>query len=187
MDTGLLRTRITLDHIPCLRILSVAAGGPPHLAQTVLPLSSTATPLMHHQAITGPSKGTIPATFLLLPDIFTALRQTEGVHHHTTPSEPRSDTKTLLMSRRGAGLLEGNQAPGGGPMVIRPTEGIAGTAQGVTLTPSGSPGPLTYTRESPESSMRGTRIQRGTGIMADHAGRVKVVMMIMVEIQGRYE
>lgn len=36
--------------------------------------------------------------------------------------------------------------------------------------------------------MRGTRIQRGTGIMADRADRLMmVVVMIMVEIQGRYE
>lgn len=164
----------------------MAAGGPPHPTRTALPLSSTATPLTRHQATTGPFMGTTLATFPLLPDISTALRQTAGVRRHITPSELRNDTKTLPMSMRGAGDLEGNQAPGRGPSAGRPTEGIAGMAQGVTLTPTGSPGPLTRPRESPESSMRGTRIQRGTGIMADHAGRVMMVM-IMVEIQGRYE
>lgn len=168
MDTGRLITRITSDRTPCLRILIVAAGGAPQPVRTALPLFNTATPLTdHRQSTTGPSMGTIPATFLLLPDISTALRQTAGVRRHITASEPSNDTKTPPMSRRGAGVLEGNQAPGRGPSGVLPMEGIAGTAQGVILTPTGSPDPLTRPRESPESSMRGTRIQRGTGIMAD--------------------
>lgn len=32
MDIGRLRTSITSDHTPCLRILSTAEGGPPRLA-----------------------------------------------------------------------------------------------------------------------------------------------------------
>lgn len=167
MDTGCLRTRITSDHTPCLIILSVAAGGPLHLALAALPLSNTANSLLDRQATTGPSEETILATFLLLPDIFTALHQTAGVRHHTTPSEPHNGTKTLLMIRREAGVLEGNQVPESGPLGVRPTEGIDGMAQRVTLTLMGSLGPLTHPQESPESSMRGTRIQRGTGIMAD--------------------
>lgn len=185
MDTGRLRTRITSDRTPCLRILSVAAGGPPHPAQIALLLSNTAIPLMDHQATTGPSSQTIPAMFILLPDISTALRQIAGVRRHITLSEPRNDTKTLPMSRRGAGVLEGNQAPGRGPLGVRPTKGIVGMAQGVTLTPTGSPDPLTFPRENPECSMRGTHIQRGTGIMADPCRLVDGD--IMVEIQGRYK
>lgn len=83
------------------------------------------------------------------------------------PLEPRNDSKTLPTSRTGAGVPEGHQTPETGLSGVPPREGIAGMAGGVTLTPTGSPGPLPRPRESPESSMRGTRIQRGTGIMAD--------------------
>lgn len=75
-------------------------------------------------------------------------------------------------------------------MGVWPTEGIAGMAQGVTLTPTGSPGPMTHPRESPESSMRGTRIQRGTESTADPCrpgGDDDDDDDLIIEIQGQDE
>ena len=99
-------------------------------------------PHMDPQAITGLLlfTGTSLVTYLLHPDTFMALLQTEGAHLLMVTIDPLSDTEVQPMSRRGAGAQRGTRAPGRGPSAAQLAEGIVGMALVASVTPMGKLG-----------------------------------------------